>query len=126
MSPSQLKVEGECDRDREVLDRHAITNQVQTQDFAWRVPNETDACKVLLIKEQSLQQGLQHCKNLITVLEAGFENITKHSQQSAEAMWPSESRKDWINQSRKLSISICEYQCTRPNPYLSRRNHGRP
>ncbi|KAI3321050.1 hypothetical protein HD806DRAFT_546877 [Xylariaceae sp. AK1471] len=80
------------------LDDQTSTTQDDNREFAWRVCMETDAHKRLSLKEQSLEQGLQHCAELITILDAGFGNITKHSKQAADSIWPSDNRKDWINQ----------------------------
>ncbi|KAI0417762.1 hypothetical protein F5X98DRAFT_363502 [Xylaria grammica] len=66
--------------------------------FDWTHCSEPDTHKRLSIKEQSLEIGLNYCKELMNTINEVFENIARHSEQSAELIWSQEDRKEWISQ----------------------------
>ncbi|RYC55471.1 hypothetical protein CHU98_g10738 [Xylaria longipes] len=78
--------------------------------FIWTDCSEADAGKRVWIKEQALEVGLKCCARLINLIEDGFSNIAKHSKQSAELIWPSENRKEWIAQCREIMKDHADFR----------------
>ncbi|KAI0454157.1 hypothetical protein F5B21DRAFT_525233 [Xylaria acuta] len=103
MTDVQIKVEPGCDR-------QVTTISEDSKKFEWTDCSEADALKRLLIKEQALEVGLECCARLINSIEDGFSNITKHSKQSAELIWPSENRNEWIAQCLEIMKDHADFR----------------
>ncbi|KAI1301107.1 hypothetical protein F5Y03DRAFT_408055 [Xylaria venustula] len=73
-----------------------------SKKFTWANCSETGTHERLLIKEESLEVGIKHCERLINTIENTFVDITKHSKQSAETIWPLEDRNEWLSQCREI------------------------
>ncbi|KAJ8128415.1 hypothetical protein O1611_g5217 [Lasiodiplodia mahajangana] len=83
-------------------DSQTSTTSDDGTKFAWTHCAETDAQLRLSIKEHSLKIGFDYCEKLINTLEEAFSNIAKHSKNSAEAIWPQNSRDAWISECRDI------------------------
>lgn len=74
------------------------------KSFTWAKCTEVDTHRRLSIKEHSLDIGLKHCEELVDTIEDICAVITNYDVQSAENIWPSEDRNEWIAQCRKYHI----------------------
>ncbi|KAI0204462.1 hypothetical protein F4808DRAFT_456911 [Astrocystis sublimbata] len=83
-------------------DRQSTSAPVHRQRLAWADNTEVDARRRLLIQEQALEVGLTCCEKLILSIEERFSKIAQHGKQSAEIVWSSESRREWILQCRDI------------------------
>ncbi|KAI0858450.1 hypothetical protein F4860DRAFT_526946 [Xylaria cubensis] len=90
--------------------RQGTPTSGNSKNFAWSDCSETDARKRLMIKEQALEIGLASCARLIESIESGFNNIAKHSKQSAELIWSSENRAEWITQCQEIMKAHADFR----------------
>ncbi|KAI0544729.1 hypothetical protein F4679DRAFT_600356 [Xylaria curta] len=81
-----------------------------SKNFVWTDCSEADARRRLMIKEQALEVGLESCARLIDSIEGGFNNIAKHSKQSAELIWSSESRTEWVTQCQEIMKDHADFK----------------
>ncbi|TGJ86567.1 hypothetical protein E0Z10_g2162 [Xylaria hypoxylon] len=84
------------------LDHQMTTTSENMKTLPWTECSEADAYKRLSIKEQSLDIALDYCEQLINKIEDVFANIKKHSEESAELIWPLEDREEWISQCQDI------------------------
>lgn len=66
-------------------------------EFSWNTNSQCSEQERILIKEEALKDGIEHCKELIDKIKQSFHDIEVLDDIFARSIWSPRSRREWIS-----------------------------